>query len=419
MYKLLTSNKALSISLLAYAGSSIGTWLDFFSLGILFSFQWHTSPVLLGLLPIMYGVSALLVGQFAGVIVDRSNRLNIMLVSDFARFFITLGMYFSPSPIWILPLVALRAGVGEFNTPSQRSFIRLIVKTDELFQANNLVSLIGQTSRVLGPIAGGLIGGFMSPKVGILINSFSFLFSGLLLLAVRSIYKEEVINKFNNKGKKESFYRSWLSGWRMIVENKNLYMTILFSLIQGMAVMLVEAQLTILIRKNAPGHQELVGWIMAINTLSAFIGVYSLKKFKNIQRYGLFLGFANALIGIWLIILGTYKFGMPFSYIFIGAIFGGFGTGVYLTSIPYILTKESPEEGIGRVFGLFSAVYSLVDLIPPLVGGILISIYGPNPIYFFAGFFVLILGICGVLFRNIFWNSNVQIPPKEKETSNF
>jgi DHA3 family macrolide efflux protein-like MFS transporter len=171
-----------------------------------------------------------------------------------------------------------------------------------------------------------------------------------------------------------------------------------------MAVMMVDAQVAILLRDHAPNEPQLVGWVFSAIAISSVICTYFLyRKFSDIHNYGTMLGIANILIGTWLLWLSFFSEEMFILYPVIGAVIGGAGTALYLTIIPYILQREVPKHMVGRIAGVQDSNLSLVEVLAPLIGGMLVVHYGSSVTFNKIGIFVLLLGIIAISFQKVLW----------------
>ncbi len=109
-------------------------------------------------------VPPVLVGAFAGVVVDRSNKPRILWVTNFLRALLMIGYFLlDPGlPVVLLlggvfALTALFAAISQFFGPAEAATIPLLVRREQLLAANALfattynVSVIGGMA-ILGPL---------------------------------------------------------------------------------------------------------------------------------------------------------------------------------------------------------------------------------------------------------------------------
>ncbi len=149
-----------------------------------------------GLALVATSLPDLLLGLFAGVIVDRLDRRVVMFTTDFLRVPLVLLVpaiaYFS-LPLAFLDLFIVNT-LSIINRPAGTAMIPSIVPAKQLTAANSLQSVGQNTSDILGyPLAGVLIGVFASLlgtrdglQAAFAFDAFTFLVSGILVLMLKT-----------------------------------------------------------------------------------------------------------------------------------------------------------------------------------------------------------------------------------------
>lgn len=139
---------------------------------------------------IAFALPQLVFGLFAGTLVDRWDRRRTMVVADLARAALILGFLFLRSPAdvpWAMALAFATSSFGAFFYPARTALLPSIVEDDELMQANSWMQ-VGETfSRLAGPILAGVVIGTWGSRAAFLVDSVSFLGSGLFLVAIRGV----------------------------------------------------------------------------------------------------------------------------------------------------------------------------------------------------------------------------------------
>ena len=117
--------------------SNLGNWFDFVAVLILFRYTWEADPMLIALIPVMYAIPSIVLGQFAGVLADRTDKLKILVNSDWIRGGLTFLLALTTSPLFALPVLLLRNTVGVISLPAQQGLMRNIVEEEDLMKAGN------------------------------------------------------------------------------------------------------------------------------------------------------------------------------------------------------------------------------------------------------------------------------------------
>jgi MFS family permease len=138
------------------------------------------SGVVVSLVFLSRAIPSVLAAPFAGVLLDRFSRKNIMIASDLVRAVIVLGFILTvhESRTWLFYLwSALLAFATPFFTSGRAAILPAIASQEELHTANSLTQTTGWATLT----AGALLGGWGAAKFGytaaFLLNSASFVFS--------------------------------------------------------------------------------------------------------------------------------------------------------------------------------------------------------------------------------------------------
>lgn len=137
-------------------------------------------------------ITGMLLGGYAGVLADRYDRRQVLLVSALASAVATFGMVVivrtDASLYLLLAVSALVSAAAAPIRPASGALIPEVVSESDLVRANSIFALLESIIVVLGPGIGALLLLTGDPVWAVLINVASFLISALLYarLAVRS-----------------------------------------------------------------------------------------------------------------------------------------------------------------------------------------------------------------------------------------
>jgi predicted MFS family arabinose efflux permease len=398
---MLWKNRTFMRMFTAYGLSTLGDWFDFIAVSILLGFVWKAEPMTIALLPLMYAGPGILFGQFAGIYADRSNKLRLMILTDIIRAVLTGLLLLAPNPAWLLLLLCLRSSVRVFHTPAQEALTRQVVPADQLFKATTMNGTVFQLGKVLGPLLGGTLAASVSPFICLMVNACSFAVSAILLTSIGSV--GETHDHGARKQQKQSFREVWKEGWLVILRNRLLLASTLFSLIGLMAIQLVDAQFSVLFREKAPNHPEIMGWTLSAIGIGALLTVAGLNRLSEIRSYGWLLGGGLLLIGLMFGWLGTFQPGSGFHWLLVASFVGGIGTGLSAVASNFLRQKETPKEAIGRVTGIMESLSSGAFIIAPLIGGVCITLFGVSLTFQTIGFITAAIGAIGILLQSVIW----------------
>ncbi|WLD94284.1 MFS transporter [Alkalihalobacillus sp. AL-G] len=407
----LFKNKSFTKMFLAYAISVYGDWFDMLAISILVAYGWNSDPILIGLIPVCFALPGILFGSFAGVLADRSKKVNLMIISDWSSAVLTIFLVFADHIYWVLPILFIRSSLGLISTPAEQALTRHIVPEDQLLKATSYNQIVNNSGKIVGPLLGALILTVLSPKICILINAFSSLISGIILLTLRKIKENSNAPKNEQGTEKLSFKDSWKEGWAFVLKTRVIFNSILFSLIGIMCIQLVDFQFPVLLRSINMKDPMVFGLLLSTTGVGSIITITWMNRFKEI-RYGWAIGGGMSLIGFGFAGVAFVTEEMSLLIPIFFALIVGFGNGIWMVSYNFALQKESPKEMVGRVFGITNSVMSAVFIIAPVTGGILVHTFGAVQVIQTVGFVVGGIGIIGAILEKWLWRKEELLPSK-------
>lgn len=389
----------------AYALASFGDWFDALAIQVLVVYRWGIDPFMMALIPVCMALPAVLFSSFAGTLADRVQQAKLMMLCDLLTVFLTVGVLFAPNFAWLLPLLALRAMAGVFHVPAQQALTRRVVPADLLLQATSYNGLVGQGSKVAGPLLGAVTLAALSPQACILINMGARLLSALLLLGLWKLPEsragqEMAIEK--GQTRKQSFWGEWKEGWAFLWHRKVVFHTMIFGFIGLAAILMVDYQFPTLFKSISPDNESLTGQVVAAIGAGAVGALVVLNKLGKIH-YAWGLGGGCGLIGLGIALLGFCPPASPLWLLLGFGLLLGIGNGTYILVQNYILQKETSPDVVGRVFGIQNTMNSLVMLTAPLVGGLFIRALSVGTAFMSIGITMVGLGLTGILLRRLLW----------------
>jgi predicted MFS family arabinose efflux permease len=401
---MLRSNRSFTKMFLAYGLSAFGDYFDFMAVSILLGFIWKVDAMTVALMPLSFAVPGILFSQLAGILADKWNKRNLMIAADLIRAIITIMLIFAPNAGVLLGLITLRSTARVFHYPAQQAMTRNVVETDQLLQATSLNGAVFQLSKVLGPLFGASVATAFSPSSCMAVNATCFVLSALLLLRIPakqgSVAAAEAMST-----KTLNLRAAWRDGWLILLQSRTLLVSLIFCLIGLTGIQMIDAQIIVLLRHVAPHRPELIGWLVTAIGAGGLASVAWLRRFQQLSAYGWVLGGGVALIGLMFAVAGMFRQDTPLWFILFASFVGGIGTGFTSTGMNYILQKETPPDAIGRVSGIFDSLSSVIFVIAPLTGGVLIGLWGASFTFLFMGISVGSIGLTGVVLQRLLWRT--------------
>ncbi len=161
---------------------------SFFQIALLwYLLEITESSLATGLITMISYLPALVVGAWAGVLVDRWEFRRVLLGADLLRALLALALPLlflaGALPAWAVGVVAfLLTSASAFFNPARDALIPLLTRPGELLRANSLVQSAWQFSLLIGPFLAAVLLPFMPTAFLFGMVALAFLLSLLVLL---------------------------------------------------------------------------------------------------------------------------------------------------------------------------------------------------------------------------------------------
>jgi MFS family permease len=331
---------------LALAITNLGTWAGIVALQLqildMTGDQAYVSAIVVGeLLP------ALILGTVLGHLLDRVPPRNGLVACEFLAA-IAWALMVTTGRAGTIVALALICGIatGIFRIVSA-VVVPMLVDDHELEAANGAILSAAALTNVAGAALGGLLVGLTSSRDVLLLNAFTFLVSGVLLLAFSRVPRRAPRSlEARARGS-----RAWLAGSvvgaRRCLGTPVLRM-IIFSLpIASLALGIVIAGSVPILRGAYGASNFQTGIILALDALGIAIGATSLR--------GRHTGY---LVGLGLLAIGWTGFGIAPNLLIAAplAVIGGIGNGIVIVRFRTMMQRETPPHERASTIGFAYAV---------------------------------------------------------------
>jgi len=364
-------------SILWWSGtlSSFGDWATLFASVALASYLGAEggNSELTSVVPIIARIIPAFMSSFAGILADRFNKRNVMIICDISRMLIVLGLFFTTTLIQLFIINFISEIFSLTRQPSRESIVPDIVSDEYLVKANSLFT-VGTYAML--PIAS-LFFGFISENkvienivsygnswngsIVFLIDAVTFLISSYLLLFLKADTAYQKVKKKNNVlGDLKEGIKYFFS----VSELRSVTTSISLSLIgAGALFVLGNTYLT----QSLNFSQSSFGFMIASFGFGIIFTMVILSYFvTTFSRIPFFIGLSMMLTGVSLLFAFNSS---EFPTIIFSIFISGIGSGsVYLLTISY-LQSTTEKKLRGRVFGNFYTIGRLSILVSLLISG--------------------------------------------------
>ncbi len=163
--------------------SQLGDWFNVIAAAELIT-RLTDSGLALSALFVARFLPLFIVSPIAGVLADRFNRKNILILSDVLRGVTVLGFLFvhdaGDLPLFYL-LTITQFALSALFTPARGALLANVVRSEDLVAANALDSLTWSTMLALGAFLGGVVAALFGAETAFVVDGLSFGLSALVI----------------------------------------------------------------------------------------------------------------------------------------------------------------------------------------------------------------------------------------------
>jgi MFS family permease len=377
--QLLRDNPNYARLWIAQAVSLLGDWFNTIALSTLVARFSNQSGLAIALLLLARFLPPLLVGPFAGVLVDRLNRKRLLILSDSLRVVVVLLFLLATGPQWlwlIYLLTVIQFSLSALFEPARSAIIPALVKPDDLVRANLLGSATWSVMLAAGAALGGLVAALFGTAIALCIDSASFAISAWLIASIEWKPASGAA-AHPSPASRESSQLGFRDGLRYIARHPATGAVLLVKLGGSVgsvdALMVIYATQLFVLGENGTGS---LGVLYAAFGIGAVIGPLLLDRFNNgtvqTMRRLIVVGYACLTFG-WFLFSGAPTLFLVALAIVVKAI----GSSIYWTYSSVIIQKVTPDHFLGRLFSLDLAGFQLATVISVLITGWVIDLVGP------------------------------------------
>jgi MFS family permease len=350
-----------------------GSWMQIIAQQWLV-FQLTHEELWLGIVACAAGLPSLLLSPFAGVIVDRTSRRTILLVTQTIQMilaFILAALTFSGNiqVVHIVILAFLQGVTNAIDAPSRQTIIVDLVGRDDLSSGIALNSIMFNMSRIVGPA----IAGIVLAEVG---AAWCFFFNGVSFLAVLAmLFIMQVKTQILIVGQLSPIQR--LKEGLLFSRRHSTILPLLLLAITGSFFTnnigtLFAAYADVVLKSPTEGF-AVISTAVGIGAVVAGVSLTTLCRYVGRGRLITMMVIFNAVVGLLLSRATTVPAAALFSALF------GFGLILQFVTTNTLIQTEVPDEFRGRVMSLYTLGFFGLAPFGALALGALANVIG-NPV---------------------------------------
>jgi MFS family permease len=380
--------------------SLAGTWMQSAAQSWLV-LKLTNSSMMLGVVSFAQFAPILLVGLFAGVVIDRIDRRRmligtqtLLMLSAFILAALTLTGLVRVEHVILL--AAFNGTVGSFDMPGRQSFVVEMVGYEDLANAIALNSMMFNGARMLGPAAAGLLIAYLGTGTCFFLNGLSF------LAVIWSLWQMNITPRSVDLGGARMLAQlreglSYVRRHRVILSQM-----LLAAVTNGFGYQYL-VLVPIFARNVLHGDAKAYGFLVAIQGLGSVLGAATLAS--RVTTTGIR---NNLIVGLFLSAAGIVVFGVsPWLWLsLIAQLVIGAGLTNFRASNNTLVQLFVSEELRGRVMSTYQLASIGMMPIGALTVGFMGHTLGPRQTVVMCGVVTILSGIVLVTWLKSVGNSD-------------
>ncbi|CAM2970817.1 MFS transporter [Hathewaya histolytica] len=330
------------------------------------------STALMGTLSALSTLPRIILGPFAGVLVDRWDRKKFIVITDLIRgifvTFVGIAALLGFIKVWMVFVIGIISGIcSAFFNPAIQSVRPDLVPESKLVQANSVSSLAQSGMNMIGSAIGGMIYIAIGAPYMFLFNGISYILSAFTELFIN-------IPRIEKCSKEITFKEDFKEGFRFLWYFKTLKKVFLCASAinlffnAGMILFLPYSKEQVFLGPKRYGIAAAT-YSLGMLCASAFITVRNIKQERKFIIYKV-----SILISGILTLSITFIKSFPVLLI---VIFIGFAcNAVFNTIFDTMVTLIIPQDKRGKVFALMETLSMGLMPLGSLIGGVLGELIG-------------------------------------------
>ncbi|XRG79906.1 MFS transporter [Rossellomorea sp. GAMAL-10_SWC] len=345
--------------------SNIGDWIYLIALNLII-FDMTKSVLAVSTLYVLKPLATILTNLWAGSLIDRFNKRNLMVFLDFLRGLL-IFLLPSISSVFLIFVIVFIVNMGSsMFYPTSTTYITKLIPQNQRIRFNALRSLVQSGGFLTGPAIAGLLFMIGTPMFAININAISFLISGIVTACLPDLDKVAVRNvkyeKLSIKLIKKDFTEV------LKFSRKSSYVMIIYFLFNSILVLTTAIDSLEAVFSKSVLHLSNTEYGVLVSIAGAGIGIGAIINTI----------FAKRLTPSWLMGIGTIFLSLGYIVYSFSNSFSTDGLGFFLLSFALSFANTGFDTFYQsnvdiKIMGRVGSIYGFVEAILVIVSTMLIG----------------------------------------------
>lgn len=344
---------------------------------------------------------------FGGVIADRKNKRNIMVVLDFTTAAVILIFSFALGKVLLVPLMItvlmILYGISGIYQPAVQASIPLIVEKQFLMQGNAVINMVSTLAGLLGPVIGGVLFGAFGIMPILLISVGCFVFSAVMEIFIHIPFEKNTDGKsiFGAVGS------DLLDSFRFIKYEKPIFLSVLeilvlFNLILTSMILVGIPVIVVQILRMSDTALGITQGSMGLGGLAGGIIAGAAAKKIRLKNGYIFLMICS-LAALFMGISVFEAIPKNIGYFIITAIsfVAMCASTMFGVSMMTAVQQQTPPNLLGKIMAVIIAISSCSQPVGQAIYGVLFDVFSNKPYLIMIGAAILAMAV-SLYSKNIF-----------------
>ncbi|AZA58616.1 MULTISPECIES: MFS transporter [Flavobacteriales] len=327
---------------------------------------------------------------FAGVVSEKFQRKQILLITQFARMAIVCMLPFVNAEWQLYALIFALNVFAAFFTPTYRAIIPQIVEKEIYREANGLSMATFQLLSVFGPALAGIVAVWLGATQIFFVNGATLFIAILFILSIPKASLQRGVSSDNAVPQKT--WGEVLKGIRLLFGNKIVRFALSIEFISAVAGAVVLVNTVGLVKTSLELDDKHYGWIMSVFGVGAAITAFLLGSLDKSKTRSVSLISGAMLIGAAI----SFANFVPYNGLMFLWILAGIGQTLADMPSETLIGENIEPKDQGKVYGAHFAFSHLWWAIAYPIAGFLGTQF-PNREFLYGGIATIVLAIIAIL----------------------
>jgi DHA3 family macrolide efflux protein-like MFS transporter len=360
----------------------------------------------------------IVLGPFAGALVDRWNRRSIMIVADSSIAAVTGMLIFlfatGRVQVWhVYVIMFLRSLGGAFHSPAMTSSTSLMVPDKHLARIAGMNQTLQGITSIFAPPLGALLISLLPTEQVLAIDIGTAALAVIPLFFIPIPQPPHLTAQANRTAQKTSYWHDLRAGFLYVVKWPGLFGVILLAMLLNFLLSPASSLLPLLVRQEFHGGAQQLAWVESVFGVGVILGGLALSVWGGFKRRIMtsFCGIIGIGVGVilgglapadlfWLLLAANFILG--FTQVF--------ANGPLMAIFQSAVTPDMQ----GRVFSLISAGATAMMPLSLLIAGPVSDWLGVRVWYVFGGAVCILTTIVALFIPAIVNIESNRLPAAEK-----